>query len=641
MIYLRQILAVAIMFSVEVSAQWIPQTVPPDVSYLFSVDMSSPERGVACGYLAGYAGGAIYTSDAGDTWHLAYVPDSSRSLVSVQLFEEGLGYIAGAYSSSVSRESKQPSHRPLPACSPAASAYFDYMARNGMTGGENYRGLFLRSTNYGESWVTWGSLPDSIENLSAMSFVHPDTGWVASSANSGNDAGILKTTDGGVSWTAASISDSIVTLRSMGFFGSAIGVAVGYLRNNGTVSGVMVRTTNGGINWEQHDFPQVDILTGVSVSDSLTAYASGIKPAGVPVVYKTTNAGVDWADLTLPGSDCFLVGVSAASGTSSAVAYGIEYTQDLVAYVARTTNGGDEWMRATLPPVVPKRTELIGGVLLDENNGYLVGGGSDAVVLHTSNGGLAGHFPLGAGNLWQLWDDTFDYVLESEVIGDTTFPNGETYMIVDGHGIGFSGRYVRQEGARVMSYDTYIGAERVIYDFEAEPGDTIGEGGDWAIILEEKRVMDFFGRQLLGWTFCLYFVEWVTVIDSIGLYQIVTEAGHTSYDFQGAIINGVQYGTITEVADDPALPLTTGLFQNYPNPFNPKTAITFSLPRSEEVSLKIFNLLGQETVTLVLGTRDAGTHTVQWDATGQPSGVYFYRLQAGEFVETKKLVLLR
>lgn len=89
------------------------------------------------------------------------------------------------------------------------------------------------------------------------------------------------------------------------------------------------------------------------------------------------------------------------------------------------------------------------------------------------------------------------------------------------------------------------------------------------------------------------------------------------------------------------MPSPFGLFQSYPNPFNPNTTIRFSIPRSGEISLRIFNLLGEEVATLVSGLKDAGTHTVQWDATGQPSGVYFYRLRAVEYVETRKLVLLR
>jgi len=98
---------------------------------------------------------------------------------------------------------------------------------------------------------------------------------------------------------------------------------------------------------------------------------------------------------------------------------------------------------------------------------------------------------------------------------------------------------------------------------------------------------------------------------------------------------------LTVGAEHNGIPRYIDLRQNYPNPFNPSTTIRFSIPWSAEVSLKIFNLLGEEVATLVSGLKDAGTHTVQWDATGHPSGVYFYRLRAGEFIETKKLILMR
>jgi hypothetical protein len=83
------------------------------------------------------------------------------------------------------------------------------------------------------------------------------------------------------------------------------------------------------------------------------------------------------------------------------------------------------------------------------------------------------------------------------------------------------------------------------------------------------------------------------------------------------------------------------LDQNHPNPFNPATTIQFSLPRSSFVTLKVFNLLGEEIATLVAQEFKAGNHTVNWNASGAPSGVYFYRLQAGAYVETKKMLLLR
>lgn len=83
------------------------------------------------------------------------------------------------------------------------------------------------------------------------------------------------------------------------------------------------------------------------------------------------------------------------------------------------------------------------------------------------------------------------------------------------------------------------------------------------------------------------------------------------------------------------------LGQNYPNPFNPSTTITFTIPKPEFVTLKLFNVLGEEVATIVSEKLNTATYTKEWNAAGFPSGVYFYRIRAGEFVETKKLLLLR
>jgi hypothetical protein len=103
--------------------------------------------------------------------------------------------------------------------------------------------------------------------------------------------------------------------------------------------------------------------------------------------------------------------------------------------------------------------------------------------------------------------------------------------------------------------------------------------------------------------------------------------------------DGIQVDVLTHVEE--ALPTVYALEQNYPNPFNPSTRIQFGMPQTSHVKLEIYNGLGERIATLVDETRQAGYYSEQFDATGLASGLYFYRLQAGDFVDTKKLVLLK
>jgi hypothetical protein len=102
----------------------------------------------------------------------------------------------------------------------------------------------------------------------------------------------------------------------------------------------------------------------------------------------------------------------------------------------------------------------------------------------------------------------------------------------------------------------------------------------------------------------------------------------------------VHVGAVTAVTNTD-LPFRTQLFPNYPNPFNPSTTIRYGLPNRSHVMLTIFNSVGQQVALLQNEEQAAGYHQVQFDGTDLSSGVYFYRLQAGSFVETRKFLLLR
>jgi len=106
------------------------------------------------------------------------------------------------------------------------------------------------------------------------------------------------------------------------------------------------------------------------------------------------------------------------------------------------------------------------------------------------------------------------------------------------------------------------------------------------------------------------------------------------------IINNL-LGIVSVEEDVSTTPLSFQLEQNYPNPFNPVTTISYLLPSRSEVRLIIYNLLGEEVARLVDSIQPAGLQQITWDASGVSSGIYFYRIQAGDFVQTKKMVLLK
>jgi len=128
---------------------------------------------------------------------------------------------------------------------------------------------------------------------------------------------------------------------------------------------------------------------------------------------------------------------------------------------------------------------------------------------------------------------------------------------------------------------------------------------------------------------------------------LVVYSGWTN-EYQGKTYNsmriwGKMLGMPSSIDEDKNNFVVTNfnLEQNFPNPFNPSTKIEYSVPQSSTVVIKVFDILGNEIETLVKEEKPTGTYEITWYAEGLPSGVYFYRLQAGSFVETKKMLLMK
>ena len=134
--------------------------------------------------------------------------------------------------------------------------------------------------------------------------------------------------------------------------------------------------------------------------------------------------------------------------------------------------------------------------------------------------------------------------------------------------------------------------------------------------------------------------------DLIFVYHEYDDAGNRGirsvHRSTGAANELSQFESITvPIVAKPGLPDSYALNQNYPNPFNPSTVLTYALPEAAHVKLTVYNVLGQEVEVLADDAKEAGIHTVNWDAGYLASGVYFYRVETDKFSDTKKMMLLK
>jgi hypothetical protein len=160
----------------------------------------------------------------------------------------------------------------------------------------------------------------------------------------------------------------------------------------------------------------------------------------------------------------------------------------------------------------------------------------------------------------------------------------------------------------------------------------LGYYGEWTSFTIQMNAVDW-GLTESGWD---------SLLADVTKISIQMDAQWNYYDksaLDNFAINPYSSDVEPELTDN--YPSTYNLYQNYPNPFNPSTKISYQLPFGSNVSLKVYDILGNEIATLVDEYKPAGMYNVQFTMNNLPSGVYFYQLKVGEFIQTKKMVLLR
>ncbi len=460
----------------------------------------------------------------------------------------------------------------------------------GWAGGND--GSILKTTNGGIDWM-YISIGTRY-TVHAVTFVDSLKGWAALYSFNPDRAGyIVATTDGGFTWDIQYQIDGI-TLHNVYFYDQYFGWAVGS-------SGIFLRTVNGGATW-QEDFLSADWSWSVEFINPNLGWV-GVGFAGY--IRKTTDGGYSWEYKSVPSYSRMMDIDFLNENVGWAVGqYG---------HIIKTTNGGETWIHQN--SYVSQ--ELNDVEFKNENDGWIVGLGG--IILHTTNGGT--NWFLQNSN---TGNDLFGVSFYNQDIGWVAGDNGLVLTTENGGGppipvelVSFSADY--NSGNVNLSWITATELNNSGFDVERKT-----ETGEW------NKITFIQGNGTTTEAKHYFFNDNIENLKASKLFYRLKQI-----DYDGSF----EYSNVIEVDID--LPTKFNLEQNYPNPFNPVTLIKYEIPHKSSVSLKIFDMLGNEISTLINEEKDAGYYQIDFDASRLSSGIYFYTLQTGNSFITKKMILMK
>ena len=570
---------------------------------------------------------------------------------------------------------------------------------------ENYGWVLLdsarivRTTNGGLNWSAVYSMQSNYPAYD-VKFINPMTGWAVGGDIVGTPlyeyyCMILKTTNGGINWVQQ-FSDSwgpcfntIAIADSLNVFVSASGTNMTGFGSTGK----LMKTSNGGLNWTSDAAISGLATNCVFFINSNTGWVNYYVvfdvPPAVRIIQKTTNKGATWNLVLKDSVNNFMVrsnlffknenigyckdlnylyrtsngGVNwTRSDTSTYLFTDLFFVNNDTGWIAksglirRTNNGGLNWFTQSAPA---SATKLF---FINQNTGWALGNS----LMKTTNGGLpesnfAEYFPLQVGNRylyhWYSSGSSNNGEYWASITKDT-IAHGHRYFYLSNFPY-IGNKWVRFDTATncLVYYSENINCggyinDAVIDSLSLQIGDT-SHSCDFSYI--KGVCINSYNRAL----FSTIVTQAKTIRHdylliatpeygrNFGLIELTVAEPppySTATILKGCVINGVVYGdtNMTGVKNEGTeMPSVYSLKQNYPNPFNPVTNIKFEIPKTSYVRISVYDISGREIDVPVNEQLQAGAYSITWNGALHSSGIYFYRMKADGFSDTKRMILIK
>jgi photosystem II stability/assembly factor-like uncharacterized protein len=392
------------------------------------------------------------------------------------------------------------------------------------------------------------------------------------------------------------------------------------------VNGKVYKTTDGGNSWTmlidvllEFNIPGFSCITFVNEQKGWAGNQNYVNPDPNVSLFESTNGGVTWANISDRISGAYTEGLNSLWAIDSLTIYGAGVWYAPSNFI-KTSDGGNSWTSIALNPLIDGIKDLW---FFNADTGLVVGArdinrtlpglyASKPVILFTTDSGTS-------------WERHFT----KESVGDwaykISFPSSNIgYVSVQGPGRnlnlvktidgGISWNEINVAEGMPVTAVGFVTNLRGWISTENDTSFGTTDGGYSWVLADIGEHIDRF--RFLG--------------DTLGY-----SAGKSVYKFS----SDSSTMSISKSGND--LPTIFNLRQNYPNPFNNSSVLIYSVSQSADIEIKVYDVLGNEIETLVNEKKQTGSYEITWYAEGLPSGVYFYRLQAGDYIETKKMVLMK